>query len=387
MRALINGKLILKDGTAEGKVLIFGEKINEIADMTEFEKNLEKYGNIEVIDVNGRYISPGFIDMHIHGSAGSDVMDGTEEAVTTIGKVIASNGVIGFLPTTMTMEKEKIYKSLSVIRNLMGKDYNGAEILGAHLEGPFINVKYKGAQNESFVAEPHYEFIKDYTDIIKLITIAPETDKEHVFIKRVKKDHDIILSMGHTNASYEEAMEAVKDGVSYTTHLFNAMTPLNHRNPGVVGAALDSDVYCELIADMIHVNPAVFRMVKKIKTTDKLLLITDSMRAGCLRDGVSELGGQKVIVKDNSARLEDGTLAGSILRLNEAARNFKSHTDSKIHEVVKMVSYNPALNLGLTERLGSIEIGKDASITVFDDNFNIERTIRRGIDIFIRNDK
>lgn len=379
MRAIINGKIVLENEILENKVILFDEKIREIIDNDCFENN--KTG-IEIIDAEDKYISPGFIDMHIHGSAGADVMDGTVEAIMTIGKTIASNGVTGFLPTTMTMNSEKIYTALNCIKDLKGKVYPGAEILGAHLEGPFINAKYKGAQKEDYILKPDFEFVKDYLDIIKLVTIAPEMDDNHLFIKKVKKESSIVISMGHSNANYDEAKKAIEDGVSYATHIFNAMTPLNHRNPGVVGAVLDSDVYCELIADKIHVNPSVFRLLKKVKTPDKLLLITDSMRAGCLRDGESELGGQKVIVKDNSARLEDGTLAGSILRLNEGARNFKENTDASIVEIIKMISYNPAKNIGVLDRIGSIDINKDSNLVIFDENFNIMRTIREGLDIY-----
>lgn len=267
----------------------------------------------------------------------------------------------------------------------MNKDNPFARILGAHLEGPFINKKYKGAQKEDFIIEPSFDFIKDYLDVIKLITIAPEMDKDYKFIEKLKKETNIIISMGHTNATYEEAMEAIDKGVSYTTHMFNAMTPLNHRNPGVVGAALDSDVFCELIADKIHVNPAMFRLLKRVKTEDRIVLITDSMRAGCLKDCISELGGQKVIVKNNSARLTDGTLAGSILKLNEGLKNFKENTDSSICEVVKLASYNPAFKLGLDNEMGSIEVSKLADLVIFDEDFNVLKTFIKGREVFSKN--
>lgn len=385
MKAIKNGKIVLLDKVLNGYVLLFDEIIKDIIPNDEFIKLYGENDQIEIIDANEAYISPGFIDMHIHGSDGFDVMDGNNEALMRIAKAIVKNGVTSFLPTTMTMSKEMIYKALDNIKNFMNKDNPFARILGAHLEGPFINKKYKGAQKEDFIIEPSFDFIKDYLDVIKLITIAPEMDKDYKFIEKLKKETNIIISMGHTNATYEEAMEAIDKGVSYTTHMFNAMTPLNHRNPGVVGAALDSDVFCELIADKIHVNPAMFRLLKRVKTEDRIVLITDSMRAGCLKDCISELGGQKVIVKNNSARLTDGTLAGSILKLNEGLKNFKENTDSSICEVVKLASYNPAFKLGLDNEMGSIEVSKLADLVIFDEDFNVLKTFIKGREVFSKN--
>ena len=204
--------------------------------------------------------------------------------------------------------------------------FKGAIILGAHLEGPFINEKYKGAQKEDYIIKPEYDFIEKYKEIIKIITLAPEKDVNLNFIREIKEKTNINLSIGHSNATYEETMESINMGVNSATHIFNAMNPFNHRKPGIIGAIFNSNVYCELIANTIHINPAIFQILVKIKGIDKLILITDSMRAGCLNDDFSELGGQKVIVKNNFARLEDGTLAGSILTLNAAVKNFMEYT-------------------------------------------------------------
>lgn len=384
MKAIVNGKIITPKEVFLNKVLIFDNKIKAIMEENEFKKQIacKEISNVEIIDAKQSYISPGFIDIHIHGSGGCDAMDGEVEAIETISKVIAKNGVTAFLPTTMTMDREKIYKALENIRHCMKLNLQGAKILGAHLEGPFINEKYKGAQKNDYIVQPEYDFIKQFKDIIKIITLAAEKDKDFKFIKKVKKETDISLSIGHSNATYEEAMEAINMGVDSVTHIFNAMTPLNHRKPGVVGASFNSDTYCEIIADTIHVHPAVFNILKKIKGTDKVILITDSMRAGCLKDGVSELGGQKVIVKDNSARLEDGTLAGSILRLNKAVKNFKEYTDITINEAINMVSLNPAKNLKLHNEIGSIEVGKYADVVIFDKDFCIEHTIVNGKTVY-----
>lgn len=384
MKAITNGKIITPNNVTQDKVLLFNETIEKIIDEKYFmEKlNYDQSSNIEIIDAQGNYVSPGFIDVHIHGSGGYDTMDAEVDSIEGISEVIIKNGVTSFLPTTMTMDRKKIYKSLDNVEQCMKLKLKGARILGAHLEGPFINEKYKGAQKEDYIIKPEYDFIEKYKDIIRIITLAPEKDVNFNFIREIKEKTDINLSIGHSNATYEEAMESINVGVNGATHLFNAMTPLNHRNPGIIGAIFNSNVYCELIADTIHINPAIFQILVKIKGIDKLILITDSMRAGCLNDGISELGGQKVIVKNNSARLEDGTLAGSILTLNAAVKNFIEYTDVKIYEAVNMASLNPAKYLKIDNKTGSIEIGKNADIIIFDDDFHVKQTIIEGKTVY-----
>ncbi|QIB28220.1 N-acetylglucosamine-6-phosphate deacetylase [Caloranaerobacter azorensis] len=378
MYGLINGKIIYKDSIIEDKVLIFNEKIIDIADL----QNIDRYENINLIDVEGKFISPGFIDIHIHGAGGSDIMDGTMESITNISNTIAKTGVTGFLPTTMTMDKDTIYGALNVVRQAMYLDIQGAKVLGVHMEGPFINEKYKGAQNAKYILKPDFEFIKEYLDIIKIITLAPEMDKEYRFLQKIKEYSDITLSIGHSNANYDQAKKAIKNGIKHATHLFNAMTPMHHRAPGIVGAVLRSNITCELIADKIHVHPAIFQILIDVKGIENLVLITDSMRAGCMKDGIYELGGQKVIVKNGSARLEDNTLAGSILTLNRAVKNVLENTSIKLYEVVKLVTQNPAKVIGIEKDKGSLDIGKDADITVFDEDLNIYFTVVEGKIVF-----
>ncbi|MTK11196.1 MAG: N-acetylglucosamine-6-phosphate deacetylase, partial [Clostridiaceae bacterium] len=378
--------VILENCILEDKVVLFDTQIKELINKIEFEKNVNEgsYNEIDIIDAKGSYVSPGFIDLHIHGSGGRDAMDGELEDLKVISQSIAQNGVTGFLPTTMTMSKEKIYKALDNIKEGMKLDLGGAKVLGAHMEGPFINPKYKGAQKEDYIIEPDYNFIKGYEDVIKIITLAPEKDTNSEFIKSIKKNTNIVISIGHSDATYEEAMESIEKGVSHATHLFNAMSPLNHRKPGVIGAVFNSNINCELIADKIHVHPGVFQTVINIKGVNKVILITDSMRAGCMKDGVSELGGQKVIVKDNSARLEDGTLAGSILTLNKAVKNMVENTNLNIYQAISMVSLNSAKDIGISDRKGSIEEGKDADIVIFDEEYNVRHTIVEGKTVFTK---
>ena len=211
---------------------------------------------------------------------GSDTMDGSLEALNKISSTICQRGVTSFLPTTMTMEIGRIYTALDTIKEAMNIDMEGAKVIGAHMEGPFISEKYKGAQSATHIKKPDYEIVKDYLDVIKIITLAPEMDENYDFIKRIKKESDIVLSIGHSNATYEDAKKAIKNGIGHATHTFNAMTPLNHREPGIVGAIFNSDISCELIADTIHVHPDLFKLLVKIKGIEKVVLVTDCIRAG-----------------------------------------------------------------------------------------------------------
>ncbi|NFN85834.1 N-acetylglucosamine-6-phosphate deacetylase [Clostridium sporogenes] len=374
MKAIVNGKIIVENKILEDKVLLFEEKIVSILD----KQNVNLNEDVEIIDAKELYVSPGFIDVHIHGSGGKDIMDGDLEAIKVISSTIAKRGVTSFLPTTMTMDKKDIYKALDVIKQAMGMKFCGAKVLGAHLEGPFINLKYKGAQKEDFIQNPSFDFIKGYEDVIKIITLAPEMDEDFKFLKDIKENTNIVLSIGHSDATYEQAMESIDNGISRATHTFNAMTPLHHRKPGIVGAIMNTDIYCELIADNIHVHKGSINVLSKIKGKDKIILITDSMRAGCMKNGIWELGGQKVIVKNGSARLENNTLAGSILTLDNAVKNMKNNIEASLCEVISMVTINPAKDINIYDKKGSLEKGKDADIVIFDKDINISMTIAEG---------
>ncbi|WP_130806623.1 N-acetylglucosamine-6-phosphate deacetylase [Senegalia massiliensis] len=373
MNAIINGKIILEDKILEDYVLIYEEKILDILPNEEFDQKDKK-----VIDAKGNFVSPGFIDIHIHGSSGCDTMDGDINSINTISETILKNGVTSFLPTTMTMDLDSIYNALDTVRESMTKELNGAKVLGAHMEGPFINPKYKGAQKEKYIIKPEYDSIEKYMDVIKLITYAPERDENFNFLENVIENENTTLSIGHTEASYEQAMEAIKKGASHSTHMFNAMTGLHHRNPGVVGAIMDSDISTEIIADNIHLHNAIYNIAYRLKGPDKLVLITDAMRAACLKSGSYDLGGQEVIVKDNAARLKDGTLAGSVLKLNQAVKNIYDSTELPLYECVKLASLNPSKVININNERGSLEKNKYADIIIFDDKINIINAIVEG---------
>lgn len=369
MKTLINGRLILPDEKGFkicAGALNFDEKIISIG---------EPEDGAEVIDTTGAYVAPGFINVHIHGAAGVDTMDDDLNALQRLADFLPSMGVTSFLPTTMTMPIEKIHGALERVR--AGKNFShGAKILGAHVEGPFISKKFCGAQDTKYILPADFALIEDFADVIKIITIAPE-ECDFDFINRCR-EAGIVVSIGHSAATYEIAMATIERGASHITHLFNAQTPFRHREPGVVGAAFDSDVNVELIADNVHVCPAAQRIVAKVKPRSQIILITDSMRACGLGDGLSELGGQKVFVKGNVATLEDGTIAGSVVKMNEVLRNFCANTKLDIAAGVELVTKNPAVELNIFDERGSLEVGKAADITLFDDDFNIIKTFIGG---------
>ena len=373
MLALKHAKLLLKDKIEYNKVLLLSDKIEGIVEENEIPEGAE------VIDCKGGYITPGFIDLHIHGYLGKDVCDATAESIRTIAGGIVENGVTGFLPTTMTVDMTVIKGALNACREVKNSgEYYGAQILGVHAEGPFISASKKGAQDERYILKPDADFVKANADIIKIITLAPEEDKDFLEIKRMADETDVVVSMGHTSADYKTAMESSKNGVKHATHLFNAMTPMTHRAPGVVGAALNSDVSCELIVDTYHVDPALYEMVYKMKGR-KLCFITDCLPAGGLPEGEYTLGGAKIIYKDNLCKLEDGTIAGSVLKLNKGVWNVFTNTSIPLYECVNCATLNPATTIGVADRKGSIEVGKDADIVVLDDEFNVKKTIIGGV--------
>ena len=374
MKCIINGKILLKDGVLEGMAVVFGERIEKIAAPDAL--NLSDY---EVIDAAGNYIAPGLVDMHIHGYLGADVSDGDAEGIRKMAEGILKNGVTAWCPTTMTVSKTEIEAAFDAVRRVKNSgDCYGARILGVNSEGPFINAAKKGAQAEEHILKPDADFIKKHADIIKLFTVAPEVEGAIECIETVARDTDVLVSMGHTNATYEEAMAGIEKGVKHTTHLFNAMTALSHRSPGVVGAALSSEnTSVELIADTFHVNRGLFGLIAKLKG-DKLCLITDCIRAGGMPDGDYTLGGQPVHKEGIQCLMPDGTIAGSVLKLNEAVYNLYQNTDLELYEAVRCASLHPAMALGEEKEIGSIEEGKRADIIIADEKFGIVMTILDG---------
>ncbi len=374
MKAIVNGKIILKDRIVENRALLISDKIEGIVSSDFIPENAE------VIDAKGGYVSPGLIDLHIHGYLGKDVCDASEESIRTISEGLVANGVTGYLPTTMTVDMQVIKGALEVCRSLKeeSKSWNGSTILGCHAEGPFISESKKGAQDPKYILKPDAKLVKEYGDIIKIITLAPETDtQDFAAIREICRDTDVVVSMGHTSADYETAIASTEIGVKHATHLFNAMTPLAHRAPGVVTAALNSDISCEIIVDTFHVSPVFYDMLWKLKGR-KLCFITDCLPAGGLPEGEYTLGGAKIIYRGIVCRLEDGTVAGSVLHLNKGVWNVYTNSNIPLWECVNCASLNPAATIGLEKTKGSIEVGKDADVVITDNEFNVIKTIIGG---------
>ena len=372
-----NCNIIYLDKIEKGSVLIENGKIKEI--------NPSNVNDTEVIDAEGLYLSPGFIDVHIHGAGGCDTMDGTVESINTIAKTIVEHGTTSFTPTTMTVAAEDIRKSMKVIKKLKEEGTEGANVLGAHLEGPFISQKAIGAQNPNFLLAPSVEnynkIVGDYGDAVVSITMAPEVEGAKELIKYLS-DNGVTVSMGHTKATYDEAIEGIKCGACHSTHLYNAMTPFTHREPGVVGATFDTDITTETISDGIHISYPALRTAYKQKGTDKVLLVSDAMEACGMPDGQYSLGGQDVIVKNGAARLLDGTLAGSVLTLDKAVKNIYSNSNYPLNEVVRMATYNGAKHCHVEDHKGLIKEGYDADLILFNEDIEIQKVFVKGKKVY-----
>ncbi|MDQ0225926.1 N-acetylglucosamine-6-phosphate deacetylase [Bacillus sp. 7586-K] len=341
--------------------------------------------DFNVVDVPSTYAAvPGFIDVHIHGADGADTMDATEAALKTMANALPKEGTTSFLATTITQDVEQIENAIINAGEYihLQPSQGIAEILGIHLEGPFVNRERAGAQPLQHIIEPDLALFKRWQTLsngmIKLVTLAPELPNGLDMI-RYLNEQGIVSSIGHSDATYEIVTDAMKAGASHVTHLFNQMRGLHHREPGVVGATLLHDeLKAEMIVDGIHVRPEMVHLAYKQKKSDGLILITDSMRAKCLKNGTYDLGGQEVNVEDGTAVLSDGTLAGSVLKLGHAVKNIIHYTGCSLKEAVKMASENPAKQLNIFERKGSIAVGKDADIVILDEHYDVQMTFCRG---------
>ncbi len=331
-------------------------------------------------------VIPGFVDKHTHGANGSDFMRPDKKNLQQIVTTIPREGTTSCLATTMTEAKDTIHKALENIAEFMEEEYEGAEILGIHLEGPFVSPTFAGAQPLQYIIPcdiPTFDsFNQSAKGNIKQVTLAVEENGFPLINHLLQKN--IIVSLGHSNATHEEARKAIQAGATSITHTFNAMSPFHHRDIGLVGTALFDTVSCELICDLIHVSPSAVALLYKNKGKEQICLITDSMEAKYMPEGRYELGGQEVFVKGNEARLKDGTLAGSTLKMNEAVRNFKNTTGVSFTDAVDCATIYPARCIHVDDKKGSIEMGKDADFTVVDKDFNVYMTICRGKVVYSR---
>lgn len=375
MKAFKNALVYVEGERIKRCNLIFDGKIQSIG------------GNAESADVislpENATVFPGFIDEHIHGAGGADAMDGTLSALKTIADTIAGEGTTTFLATTMTQSRENILAAMKAVKEYReAAPETGARLLGVHLEGPFIAAAHKGAQPLEYIVKPNIDVFDEYNaasgNAIKIVTLAPEEEGARQLVAHLK-DLGVVPSIGHTGAKCADIQNAVKAGAKNVTHTYNAQSPLHHREIGTVGSALLYDeLNAELIADTIHVSVPAIQLLVKCKPKEKLTLITDAIRAKGLADGESELGGQVVIVKNGEARLKDGTLAGSVLRMNRAVQNLVEKAGVPLLDAVDYATVNPARSLGIDGEAGSIRVGKRADFVVLDDKFDVLYTVRDG---------
>lgn len=342
-------------------------------------------GECESIDANGKMLIPGFIDIHIHGAMGYDFNDGSEKAVDEISRFTASHGTTSLLATTSTVNKDTAKKAIDVISKKLNGNTPGAYIVGVHMEGPFFNPSALGAQNPQFVQLPSMENLEymlgENAHSLKLLALAPEQEGALELIKQLSA-RGVRTAIGHTAADYATALEAIGCGCNMMTHFYNAMTPLKHREPGVVGAAFDSkNVEIQLICDFIHVHPAALRIAIQNVGVDNVIMISDAISGTGLGDGKYDLGGLDIFVKDGIARIAEGNLAGSTLTLDTAMKNMVK-IGYPIETVIKFLSENPARAIGVADRKGYIKEGYDADFILIDDDFSVAMTFVLGKPVY-----
>ena len=339
-------------------------------------------GNADVqeIDAGRKMLLPGFIDLHVHGAMGHEVMDASPTGLEEMARFYASHGVTSFLATTWTASREAIRKALELVEEMQGPIPGGATLLGVHLEGPYLNPVRCGAQDANLIRRAEKAEALEFLDsgVIRLLALAPEFDENLWLIDECVK-RGITVSAAHTTASYEQMQTAAAHGVTQATHTFNAMQGLGHREPGTVGAALTiPQILCELIADNIHVHPAVQKILLDVKSPSGVILITDAIRAAGLPEGEYRLDERTVNIHEGAVRLPDGTLAGSILTMERALQNLFSATGRPLTELWPTSSLNAARAIGISSRKGSLEVGKDADFVLLDESFKIHLTMVQG---------
>lgn len=338
--------------------------------------------NTTVIDHSGQWIAPGLVDTHIHGYKNHDVMDNDAEGIKVMSEALLSCGVTSFLPTTLTSSKERLLAVAKTVGDVH-KEVTGAKIQGIYFEGPFFTEEYKGAQNPSYFGDPDLNTFREWQEasggIIKKIALAPERKGVEAFVEQVTSE-GVVVALGHSNATYEEASKAVDAGASVFVHAFNGMRGFNHREPGMVGSLMSlKDVFSELICDGHHVHPKAAGVLKDKVGADHIALITDCMMAGGMPDGNYILGEFPVIVKDGTARMHEGNLAGSILKLKEAIKNVVDWGIATPEEAILMATYVPAVSCKIEEFCGSIQAGRDADFIVLNSDMTLEATYLDGI--------
>ena len=334
----------------------------------------------QFIDAQGRALLPGFIDLHVHGAMGYEAMDAALSGLQEMARFYARHGVTAFLATTWTASREAIQAVLDMVRSLTGPVDRGARVLGVHLEGPYLNPARCGAQDTTYIRQALPDEFNEFlgSGVVRLIALAPEFPENLQLLDECVR-LGITTAAGHTMASFAEMQIAVQHGLRQATHCFNAMAGLDHRQPGTVGAALSlPEIQCELIADNIHVHPAVQKILVEVKGPQGVILITDAIRGAGLPDGEYTEAGRKVTIRDGAAHLANGTLAGSILTMNRALQNVIHASGRSLAEAWPMSSLNAARAIGVAASKGSLEVGKDADLVLLEDDFEVALTMVEG---------
>lgn len=387
--ALLGGNLVLEHGVVERGALIFAEgRVLYAGPETEVPKHTT--WDLHTIAVDGAWIFPGFIDLHIHGGGGSDTMDGCVDALRQIARTHGAHGTTGFLPTTMTARHEDVLRATEAVSRAVDDwaraPWTGAKPLGMHLEGPYINPARAGAQDPALMRPADLDELRSIMralgDNLKVATLAPELPGGMEALHFLTSQ-GVVVSLGHTDATCEEAQLAFRAGASQVTHMFNGMRGIHHRDPGIAGAALlDDSVMCEVIADGIHLHPDAIRLIVQAKGPAGCCLITDAIEATDMPDGQYELGGLEVTVRDGACRLAGGSLAGSILTMDRAVGYLVQTAGLPVHIAARMAALNPARQLRLADRKGRLRVGYDADITLLDGTFHATHTWVEGRPIF-----
>ncbi|CEG25067.1 N-acetylglucosamine-6-phosphate deacetylase [Peribacillus simplex] len=379
---IINNLMVYseKETYKNGFIKVVDGKIAEVGPVSQYKQD----DDAKVITLSPDYqVIPGAIDIHIHGASNSDAMDATNDALSTMAKILPKEGTTSFLATTMTQSTQAIESALlNAGKYIENQTQEHAEIVGIHLEGPFISPARKGAQPVDYIVDPDVTLFKKWQEMagnqIKLVTLAPE-QPNGLDLAAHLRGTGVVASIGHSDATYDQIDEAIQAGTTHVTHLYNGMRGLHHREPGVLGAAyLRDELYVELIADGIHCRPEMIKLAYNQITSERMILITDSLRAKWLEKGTYDLGGQPVNVDETKATLSDGTLAGSILKMNDAIKNTMKYTDCSMTDIIKMTAENPAKQLRIFDRKGSIQVGKDADLVILNDRLDVEMTFCRG---------
>ncbi|HJR78774.1 MAG TPA: N-acetylglucosamine-6-phosphate deacetylase [Anaerolineales bacterium] len=342
--------------------------------------DFSKDESIQTLDAHGNMLLPGFIDLHVHGAMGHEVMDASASGLEEMARFYASHGVTSFLATTWTASRASILNALQLVEEMQGPIRGGATLLGGHLEGPYLNPARCGAQDMNLIRRAERDEALEFLDtgVIRLLALAPEFDENLWLIEECVR-RGITVSAAHTTASYEQMQRAAEYGITQLTHSYNAMQGLGHREVGTIGAAMTlPQIQCELIADNIHVHPAAQKILVDVKGRSGVILVTDAIRAAGLPDGDYILDERTVHVQNGAVRLPDGTLAGSVLTMEKALRNVCSATSRPVSEMWETSSLNAARATGISSQKGSLEVGKDADLVLLDEHLNVKFTIVRG---------